>query len=223
MGDQHAVSMPNNTLSTTPVPSAFLPPRTTIRFSSIAGRTDVHYGGIAVGDPSQGINYQLWTCFTDGNNVWLQAPNTPAYVLLPNVGAAWVGLAFDQNARVFVAYADVNGNASYYWYDTTIPGYRTSTLSGVIPRVFASLDDSRPALSESADILLAYVRTGNLYYRQQRDRYGVEYNLGTAPSILVQIGMAHADRFQFAFQNVQNDQVVPPGEYNLALGINEPS
>ena len=175
--------------------------------------SDVHYGGIALSDASQGLGYQLWTCFTDGNNVWLSAPNTPAYIILPGVGAAWVALAMDQNARVFIAYATLLGAASYYWFDSTIPGYRTSTLSGVIPRVFASLDDSRPALLTSSDVILSYVRAGELFFRAQRDRFGIEYDLGAAPANLVQIGMNRADRFQFEFQTGSGVNSLPPIEF----------
>lgn len=215
--------IPNNVLSTTPIVGPFLPPRTTIRFSAVSGHSDVHFGGIAIGDPSHGISYQLWTCFTDGVSIWLQAPNTPAFVQLPNVNAIWVALAFDQNARVFIAYADVNGNTSYYWFDSAISSYRTSQLSGIVFRPFASLDDSRVALLQFSDVLLAYVRAGRLYLRAQRDRFGVEYNLAAAPATLVQIGMSHADRFQFAFQNVQGVGGLPPAEWNIGLGINEPA
>lgn len=214
--------MPNNALSSTPLPTAFLPPRNTTRFSASAGMRDVHLGGVAIGNATRGITFQLWTVFTDGNNVWLEAPNTPAFILLPGVGAAWVSLAFDQNAQIFVGYATLAGNASYYWFDTTVLQYRTSTLPGTITRVFSALDDNRPALSASADILLVYERGGTLFFRQQRDRYGVEYTLGTAPATLVQIGMNNLYRFQFAFQNVQGGKnAVPPAEYSPYLGINE--
>jgi hypothetical protein len=214
--------IPNNVLSTTPIPGAFLPPRTNVRFSASAGAMDTHFGGIALGDPSQGVQYQLWTCFTDGNNIYLEAPNTPAFIELANVGAAWVAVAFDQNARVFIAYSTAAGNAFYYWFDTTISAYRTSTITGFVPRVFADLDDARPALLASSDVLLAYQRAGTLFLRAQRDRFGVEYNLGAVPATLVQIGMNTVDRFQFAFQNVQGKaNALPPAEYSPYLGINE--
>ena len=175
--------------------------------------SDVHYGGVALGDASQGLTYQLWTCFTDGNNVWLSAPNTSAYIILAGVGATWVALAIDQNSRVFIAYSTLLGAASYYWFDSTIPGYRTSALSGVVPRVFASLDDNRPALLTSSDVLLSYVRGNELYLRAQRDRFGVEYDLGVAPATLVQIGMNHVDRFQFQFQTGSGETSLPPVEF----------
>jgi hypothetical protein len=216
--------LPNHILSAIPEPAPFLPPRTNIRFSAQSGLSDTHYGGIAIGDPSHGLQYQLWTAYTDSTgSVYLQAPNTPAFVQLPNVGAVWVALAFDQNARVFIAYAQANGSAFYYWFDSTIPGYRTTPLNGVVPRVFASLDDSRVLELNSSDVILAYVRTGTLYFRAQRDRFGVEYTLGAAPATLVQIGMNHGNRFQFAFQNVQGNSVLPPSEWNPGIGFNEPS
>lgn len=218
------MALPNNTLSSTPLPSPFLPPRTAIRFSSAAGMHDVHMGGIAIGDPTQGLSYQLWQAFCDtAGNVWLTAPNTPPFILLSHVGAVWVGLAFDQNARPFITYAQVNGQAFYYWFDSTIPGFRTSALTGVIHRVFASLDDIRPATISGSDVVLIYVRSGTIFMRVQRDRFGVEYNLGAAPATLVQIGMNLKYRFQFAFQNAQAANPLPPAEWNLPLGINEPS
>jgi hypothetical protein len=215
--------MPNDALSAVPIKGQFLPPRASVRFSPTAGMYDTHFGGVAIGNPSLGIVYQLWGAYTDGHNVWVTAPNTPAFILLANVGAVWVALAFDQNANIFVAYADKNGNASYYWFNSIVQGYVTSQLPGVVPRVFAALDDNRSALSQTADILLCYVRAGVLYMRQQRDRYGVEYTLGAAPAALVQVGMSTVDRFQFAFQNVQGNSVVPPVELAMPAGVNPPS
>lgn len=215
--------IPAATLSSVPLPAPFLPPRTNIRFSAVAGLSDMHYGGVALGDPSLGITYQLWTAFSDGVNIYLTAPNTVPFVQLAGVNAVWVGLAMDQNARVFLTYADKNGNAFYYWFDSTIPGYRTTAIPGIVFRPFATLDDSRVVELVSSDVILAYVRAGVLYFRAQRDRFGVEYTLGAAPATLVQIGMNSRNRFQFAFQNVQGGGGLPPAEWNLGLGINEPA
>lgn len=212
--------LPNEVLSLRVLSAAFLPPRTSIRFSAQAGLTDTHFGGVALGDPSQGIQYQLWTAYIDAGDVWLSAPNTPAYNFLPGVGANWVALAFDQNAREFLAYSTPAGTAYYYWYNSTIPGYTTTALPGLVPRVFAALDDARPQESSSADIILAYTRTEELYFRAQRDRYGVEYLLtNDIPATLVQVGMNEIFRFQFAFQNVQGTHAVPPAEFNP--GVNQ--
>lgn len=218
--------IPNAILSSTPIPAPFLAPRTGVRFSLASGMTDTHFGGIALADPSQGITYQLWTAAIRGADIALSAPSVPEFTLLSGVNATWVALAMDQNAREFVAYADILGNASYYWFDSTIQAFRTSTLPGVVPRVFASLDDSRTAELGNSDIILAYERAGHLFFRAQRDRYGTEYDLGAVPGIspstLVQVGMNLKWRFQFAFQGVQSPGLAP-AEWNVGLGINEPA
>lgn len=206
--------IPNHVLSTVPVPSFFMPPRQNIRFSALTGLTDTHFGGIAISDASQGYLYQLWTATILNGDIWLSAPNTPIFKYLSGTNAVWVGLAFDQSANVFIAYVDGLGNASYRWFDSTIPGYRTTALATPVYRVFAALDDSRTAESSNNDVILAYVRSGTLFFRAQRDRFGVEYNLGAVPATLVQIGMNHVLRFQFAFQNVQGDKTLPPVEYS---------
>lgn len=205
--------LPNAVLSSTAIGAPFLPPRNTVRFSAQAGTNDNHPGPIAIGDPSQGIDYQLWHAACDGTDIYLSAPNTPQFVFLHGVGAVWVALAFDQNGRVFLAWVDAANHAHYYWFNTLISGYQTDTLSGTITRIFAALDDIRPLESGSADVILAYVRTGELFFRAQRDRYGIEYDLGAAPSALVQVGMNLVYRFQFAFQNVQGNNSVPPAEF----------
>lgn len=211
--------LPNATLSTTVEAAAFLPPRTNVRYSASAGESDTHYGGVALGNATLGLQYQLWTAFIQGGAIWLEAPNTPAYAFLPGVEAVWVALAFDQNAREFIAYSTASGSTYYYWYDSTVPGYVTSELPGYVPRVFAALDDARIAESASADIILAYVRDDELYFRAQRDRYDIEYSLAVVPATLVQIGMNAINRFQFAFQNVQGTHAVPPAEFNP--GVNQ--
>jgi hypothetical protein len=193
-----------------------------VRFSTLTGLTDTHFGGVAISNASQGYLYQLWTATILNGDIWLSAPNTPIFKYLSGTNATWVGLAFDQSANIFLAYTDINGNAKYYWFDSTIPGYRTSTLSGVVHRVFAALDDSRLVESSNNDVIFAYTRSGTLYFRAQRDRFGTEYNLGAAPATLVQVGMSHVLRFQFAFQNVQGSNTVPPVEYAAPVSAGQP-
>lgn len=210
--------IPDNILSAAPISAAFLPPRTGTRFSPLYGQYDTHYGGVAIGDPSLGIQYQLWSAIINGEDIDLAASNTPQFTLLEGVNAAWVALAFDQNARVFLAWCTSAGALSYYYFDTLANQYKISSVpTNPIYRCFAALDDARPELSSSADILLAYVKPdGNLAIRAQRDRYGIEYVLGAAPAVLVQIGMNRGNRFQFAFQNVQGGAVLPPAEFTGA-------
>lgn len=191
--------LPQNTLSSTPEPSVFLSPRTALRGTPLSGLSDLHYGGIHLNDATHGITYQLWTLRIDGDSILLSAPNTPEFVELTADAPTWGALAFDQNARVFIAYVDATRTGWYYWFDSTIPGFRLSQIPGNIDRVFASLDDSRVPELQTSDIILSYVRGTEFYMRVQRDRFGVEYDLGHAPALQAQVGMSHGDRYQFAF------------------------
>ncbi len=216
--------MPNNTLSSQPIVGAFLPPRAALRNTPLSGLSDVHDGPVAISNPSQGIAFQTWQVRADGVNIYLSAPNTPEFVYLPNTAAIWVALAFDQNGNTFIAWTqDLAGQSFYRWFDTTIPGYRVSTLTGPVLRVFATLDDQRPIEFQNDDIIFAYTRLGTLFYRQQRDRFGIEYNLGAAPGALVQLGMSHVLRLQYAFQNTTGNAGIPPKEYSMPPGVNPPS
>jgi hypothetical protein len=195
------MALPNNALSSIPIPAAFNPPRTSLRDTAASGLSDSHMGGIAIGDPSHGLAYQLWTIFAQGGGIWISSPNTPSYEILPNTPAIWVALAFNQNSQPFIAWVVNNtGTAFYYWYDSTISNYRTSTLTGPLAQVFATLDDQRSIEIANSDIILAYIRGTTLYVRQERERFGTEYTLGTAPSSrMIQLGMNSIPRLQFAF------------------------
>lgn len=211
--------MPNNVFSLVPLPAPYLAPRTHPRFNAAAGSSDQHFGGRALGDASQGIQFQLWTCYTDGINVWLQPQNGPAFIQLPNVNARWVALAFDQSSNVTIPYVDNQGNLFYYWYDTTIPGYTTSSVAGSYSRVFCAYDDARVQMLTGADVVIVYPKAGNIVSRQQRDRFGTEYTLGPSPGTLVQFGMNSKFRMQFQFAGTQKGSGdVPPAEYQLNVG-----
>jgi hypothetical protein len=65
------------------------------------------------------------------------------------------------------------------------------------------LDDKRPLQNAVSDVILAYTRSGNLYFRAQRDRYLVEYPLATAVTgTLDKVGMNTVNRLQFEFRVV---------------------
>jgi hypothetical protein len=218
--------LPNGTLSTSPVVSAFQAPRQQVRASAVDGLTDYHFGGVALGNASLGLSYQVWTAFCpDGLNVWMQSPNTPAFVLLAGVAPVWLALSFDQNSRPFVGYVTAVGTAFFYWFNTLFNQFVTTQLptTDIYQRIFASIDDLRPQNITASDTLLSYVRTGTLFMRQQRDRYTVEYTLGAAPGRQIQAYMNIDWRYQFAFLNTNGDQYLPPQEYTLPPGVNPPS
>lgn len=188
--------LPDGVLSTTPDPYAFSGGRSL----SVSKVVDFETGGIAVNDASEGLQYQRWRCQLIRGQVIIDAPSVAPFVFMENANIEEISLSFDQNMRPALAYVE-SGTAKLYWYDSTIPGYTTLTLpaGSITPRI--SMDDKRSNESSISDIILAYVRSGSLYYRQQRDRFLTEYELATGITTgLVKIGMNNRFRFQFMLE-----------------------
>jgi hypothetical protein len=184
--------IPEQRLSTVKRPAAFLAPDDVPRTLTTAKK----YGGVALNDPSAGQFIQVWTLTTDGADVKISAPSHSESVLFTGTAITEIDLAFDQNMRPFVTFVD-GGLAYFRWYDTVTENQVTSPLVGASsPR--CCLDDKRASQSGASDVILAYVKDGNLYFRAQRDRYGVEYLLKQAVGgALVRVGMGTNNRLHF--------------------------
>lgn len=144
------------------------------------------FGPIAVGDFSEGVLNRVWRFRCDGNAVYAarQATNNtydPEFLVLNWLGIAAVEIdaAFDQQGRIFVCAerpTGVNGAPEVwvYFFDPTVPGFVfVSKGPGRTPR--ALLDDAVD--TNNGDVLLFYMNDNSnaMCYRQQRDRYGIEY------------------------------------------------
>lgn len=196
--------MPGNALSPIPIPAGFIYPDNIPVYNT----TDYQLGGIGIADASQGLQVQPWFLELSGtptnNNVVISATNTQPTILFSAPDITEISLSFDQNMRPAVAYVS-QGNPKFWWYDTTIPGYTIINLTDGITNPRCTLDDKR--LREInlglSDIILAYINNGNLCFRQERDRFTVEYvlyaNLDTIISnpSLNKIGMNILERLQF--------------------------
>lgn len=192
--------MPQNVLSTTKELGALLAPRD--QRMEVDHLIDWEEGGININDGSEGLQVQTWTCTCDGTNFVLTSESDPdgTTVLTVAGGVTDMSFTFDQNMRVFVTYTLDDASLSYYWYDTTIPGYRTSVLPTGSLFARCTLDDKRPTQSSSSDIILAYTRASQLYFRMQRDRFSIEYQLTSSTisdSRLINIGISAVNRLQF--------------------------
>jgi hypothetical protein len=193
--------IPQDRLSTEPVPAPFKPPDDVDPPNTL---TDYELGGVALQDASQGLEVQTWTLRADGDTgqVFIGAALVFETLLFTAPGITELSLAFDQNMRPFVAFVQ-NGQAKYRWYDTVLGANRITNLDpdDISPR--CTLDDKREwQVSQGAnDIILAYVRGGNLYYRQQRDRYETERLLYEGvPGRFLRVGMNSQRRLQFMFE-----------------------
>lgn len=192
------MSLPTNALPyQTPV-DAWLSP-------DAAGRPslteDYEEGGIAIQDPTQGLQVQDWYFHLVGNVVSASPdPYATETNLITVAGITELSGSFDQNMNVTIAYV-VAGQAYLYWYETATETQITTTLAADVRSPFVTLDDKRaPATTiTSNDTLLFYIRGTSLYYRQQRDSYSIERELYTsveADQVILRAGMASGLRLQ---------------------------
>jgi hypothetical protein len=158
-------------------------------------------GGVALNDPSQGLRVREWTLYLEGENVTVSAEDVTPVVLFTGANITELSLAFDQNMNPVVAYVQAE-QAKLYWFDPTIPGYTATVIDEAItPRV--ALDDKRELFEPSSDVILGYIKNGNLYFRAQRDRYLIEYLLKSdVNATLVTVGMAVNNRFKFKLRTL---------------------
>ncbi len=174
------------------------------RYTGARGRAttrtiDYEDGGIAVQDTSQGLLYQLWRArlIIDTGAVILDAPEVPEFTLLTLPGTTEISFTWDQNMRPCMAFVQ-DGQAKLYWYDSSVAAQVTTNLAAdvVSPRV--CLDDKRPSQQQISDIILAYKRGDNLYWRMQRERFLTErlWQTGVPPGPLIKLGLNRQLRLQ---------------------------
>lgn len=160
---------------------------------------DYETGGIALNDPSQGHLVQIWTTVIseDGTQILTSAPSAASSIIFTGTAITEVSLSFDQNMRPVIAFVD-SGVAKLDWYNTLIAARETLVLGAGVTNPKVSLDDKRPRFTGTSDVLLLYIRDGNIYYKQQRDRFLTERLLSAGVSgVLLRAGMNSINRFQW--------------------------
>lgn len=195
MGERDDPVIPDERLSTTTVARQFWFPRNIPRQSQI----DYEYGGVDINDATQGRRVKVWKGEYIEGFVTLSAADVAPVPFLEVADLFDFAFTFDSNMNPFIAYELLNGTARFYWFDSTIPGYTTTTLPSGSKTVRCAIDDNRDLQTGASDIILAYCRAGSLYFRAQRERYLEEHLLSNAvgTSGLIQIGMNKGLRFQF--------------------------
>lgn len=191
------MALPGDVLSSTPAPGYFLGARAQV-FPDYIDYAD---GGVGIQDPSLGLSYQTWTAEIVEDiledRIMLSAPTYPPQAVYTGDDITEVSLAFDQNMNVCVAFVEA-GMAKLLWYDTTVSQLVVTELGVDVTHPRVALDDTREFNRANSDIILAYIKDGALYYRQQRDRYQIERQLSSGPWIaLKRIGMGSTFRFKF--------------------------
>lgn len=169
--------IPDNELSVKPIRASLLYPN---RFLLASLTEDYEMGGIAIQDPSEGVNYQPWFGYwrDDGALCVRPAIDGEDIVLFSEPDIFEFSFAFDQNMRWYAATQRTDGSFRFRWYDSLIEGYATLELSG-IGGFKVTQDDKRDVLVQlgRSDVLLTYIKDRKLYIRNQRERFQVEHLL----------------------------------------------
>lgn len=192
------MALPNDSLSSQILTAPLLGGRG----QEITLTEDKETGGVALNDPSQGLQVQVWSAsIIGGEHIVINAPNTTETTLYTSPtgpsSITEVSLSFDQNMRPTFAFVE-NGEVKFQWFDSSISDTVITDFGDTWSNPRVSLDDKRDFQSGQSDVILAYLRAGNLYHRRQRDRYQTELLLATdVEGELHKIGMGANFRFQF--------------------------
>lgn len=150
--------------------------------------TDWELAGIGLNDSVAGVQYQDWTFYMDGPDIMVTAPNTPPTVVhSPGLGVLELSGSFDSNMQPVVVWTGADLVTWLRWWNPVTTSFVLSTLPALrSPRL--TLDDKRASQTVNRDVLLFYIRDEAVCYRQQRDRYQVEYPLYPLPRGYTRIG-----------------------------------
>lgn len=186
--------IPENVLSSTPVPKQFqLLPRVDPFISS-------SFGGSDIGQTDIGKNTFIWYGeFKDGK-VKLWNSQVTHYVLDIEERVYLFDFTFTQNMSPVLSWQTKNG-AFLKFYNTATAQDEIMEIPDAT-NISVKLDELRPELISMSDVIVSYQKKGEtgLFVRYQRDRYLVEHKLSSEDlGYLKQTGMMDGLRFGWAF------------------------
>ena len=162
-------------------------------------------GGIAIGDPSQGRLYQYWTIDYDGRFITVRPASGGIALQLQRNSVSSVSLAFDANMSPVIAYQVAGTGAFLYYYDTLTSQY--------VEKFYPTAISSRVVVDQPAnwyvgnsDVMFGYTTVSHICYRQQRDRYDIEYVIQPTTcnnAFLKRLGLSNVNRLQFQVHELQ--------------------
>lgn len=189
--------LPEGRLSIVNVPAPILGGRA----GSISLKQDFEDGPIALNDPSEGLFYQIWQGIASDTGVKLWDADENGTDVLSALNITEMSFTFDQNGRPSICFTQY-GQTKIYWFDSSLGTVTTTTIGAGIGSPKLILDDKRQTQIGSSDIIMGYIKNEQLCYRQQRDRFLIEYILATGVvGRLIKIGMGNNLRLQFVVGN----------------------
>lgn len=197
------MALPLSIFTPQSIPTAFQEPDDRDRPSLLV---DYEFGGVAIGDPSLGLQHQIWEARVDSGAIQTRPEGVGGWTTITTDGGeiTEISLAFDQNMRPSVAFMS-SGLAKHYWYDAQIEDFTTSIYADATSPV-VSMDDKRERQVGFNDIVLFYILNGRCIYRRQRDRFLNVIDMGPIPSGATRIlrwGMSVGNRFQLEFNRAE--------------------
>lgn len=168
--------------------------------------TDYELGGVALQNPSQGLEYQVWKAYWDplDSTAYIhpkENPDTPTALFVEH-DVVELSFTFDQNMRWCAVTRKADNSVQFRWYDSAIENYTLSSYSG-IASVRLCHDDKRgfQVQGNQSDIILTYVKASHVCWRIQRDRFGIEYTHSgltvSATDRITHFGMNAKNRLQW--------------------------
>lgn len=190
--------LPPGSPASTAVPGTYIAPDDADR----ALLQDYELGGVALEDTSLGLSNRIWRMFFDPatKDVKLApASGSPVTTLFNAPQLTELTFTFDQAMRPAVAYVEA-GVTKLRWYDS-VPAAIVTDAYFNVSSPFLCLDERRPVLLAGGDMLFFYIRDRRVYYRQQRDRFEVEYpqmteDLPVGKSRITNVGVTNELRLQ---------------------------
>jgi hypothetical protein len=199
--------IPNQQLSTIAASSDFLSPDN----EEVNRLESKELGGVAISDPSQGLQVKTWTARYNGTSITVEAEDVPPITVITEPEIKEVSLSFDQNMNLAIAWtqvADGENVGRFYWFDTDANIYQITNYPGTRD-LRVSMDDKRPMSVAQSDVILTYIKGNSLYFRAQRDRYMIEYLLKSrVTGRLRRFGMNNGLRMQWEIMPAPRDYTV---------------
>lgn len=190
------MSFPDNSLSNPYIRDPYIGAG---KLGLLERETDYEDGPIAEQDPSRGLLYQRWKAYIEEGAIWLEAEEVPKRLLYQGSGEITdVSFAFNQNGDVHYVYVE-DGVATFHWFNTLTSQFEDMVLPSGVRTPKLTLDERRPTQRQISDIILSYIKADHgLYFRMQRDRFQIEYQLHPGPFVMLrQVYMNRGWRLQW--------------------------
>jgi hypothetical protein len=183
---------------------------------------DYELGGTALNNPSQGLQVQNWKFSYVGSDVVVSPdPYSSSTVLFTRAGITQLSGTFDQNMNAAVTFID--GAGAWIWFfDITLNAMTFLALPVGTRTPFLTMDDKRPTANSYNDMLLFFILNGDLVYRQQRNRFGVQRVLHSFNSTDVDIlrcGMNKGLRIQIETSEIGGTPLIGGFSNGFSLGF----